>query len=349
MSDRQSLTAIRQLEKTDGAEAAEKALIALIRNEPENQTAYGALARILMRQKKFDYAVRAADRAAAMAPMEAEPAVLAGFARMRAGDRPGAAVAFRDALAIDSSSARAMLGAAVLKMADENYDDALELCERAVEADPSLERAQQLIVRINMKQGRSDEALAELRGLVDSGRANQRAMRSYVRLMRDNGRLEEAIQHAAQLAGGGSLSRARFSRIAAMSGKPDLAIEEYRRLMDNGDARVSDLLRYVTLLIRAGDTEEARKAIGSLPDRAVLKPFRQKLLGDVARAEGKPDAALVHFRKACKLARIDGPAEMPAGSSVEDQAAAWAKHAGQAVRNALRTRRDDRKTADDAS
>ena len=338
-----SVADIRRLERADGSEAAERALIELIRSEPDNRLAYAALTRVLMRQRKYDYAVRAAERSAALAPLEPEAAILVGFAKMRADDRDGAAMAFRDALALDAHSPRAMMGAAILKMADENYDDALELCERAVEVDPSLEQAHQLIIRINMRQGRTGEALSELQKQLDSGDINERALRNYVRLMNQEGRVEEAIDNLAKLAGGGSLSRARFARLAAMSGKPDRAVEEYRKLVDRGEAKISDQIRLVSFLIRGGQLEEARKAAGNFPKARVLRPFQQRALGDVTLAEGKPDAAIVHYRRACKLARVDMPDEADVtGETPEDSARLWARYAQRAVRDGLRHRFGER-------
>jgi hypothetical protein len=108
-------------------------------------------------------------------------------------------------------------------------------------------------------------------------------------------------------------------------------------------------LRYVSLLVQTGALDEARKAVSDLPDRAFVKPFRQKLLGDIARADGQAEAALAHFGKACKLARAEGLREdsRSAKLSAEDRAAAWATHTGQALQSALQSWRDERRRRPD--
>lgn len=338
---RQRLAEIREIERAKGPDAAEKALIALIRETPESRPAYTALTRVLMRQKKYDYAARAAEKVVQLAPMEADSLVLAGFARMRNGDRAGAASAFSDALGLDASNTRAMLGAAVLRMSEDAYDDALELSERAVTLDPALERAHELIVRINLKQGRKDEALDELRTLVEEGGGSSRALRLYARVMREEGRLDEALQAAAAHLGDDRKSLARYSRLAAFSGQADLALEEYRKLAEAPEAKMADKVRYVTALIRSGAIDQARAQIAALPDARVLKPLGHKLNGDIALATEQPAAAIALYRKACKAAGAEEPGAgaIPAEATPEEQAKLWQKHSAQALRAALRARR----------
>ncbi|WP_132950334.1 tetratricopeptide repeat protein [Rhodovulum bhavnagarense] len=338
---RQRLGEIREMERSKGAEAAEKALIALIREVPDNRPAYTALSRVLMKQKKFDYAVRAAEKVVRLAPMEAEPLVLAGFARLRNEDREGAAVAFADALGLDGANTRAMMGAALLKMSEDSHEDALELCERAVALDPDLERAHELIVRINLKQGRKDDALAELRDLVEAGGGSSRALRLYARLMRDEGRLDEALKAAASRLGEDRKSLKRFSQLAAFSGQADLAVDEYRKLAEATDAKPADKVRLIAALIRSGALDEARTGISALPDARVLKPLKHKLSGDIAMAEGQHTAAIALYRKACKAANAQEPDADAIGADApeEDLAKLWQKHSAQALRVALRARR----------
>lgn len=336
---RDALAVIRDLEKAEGPQAAEKALIALIAENQQSHQAYMALTRLLMKQKKFDYATRAADRAVELSPMQAEPVVMAGFARMRAGDRDGAGAAFVDALRIDASSARATLGAAMLKLADESYEDALELSERAVALDPTVERAHQLIVRINMKMGNTSEALEELKTLIDAEGSGQKALRTYARLMRDEGRLDEALADAAAAAKDGK-SMGRLARLASLSGKPDVAIAEYRALLEQGALRDTDRVRFVRLLIVDRAFDDARAQIAELSDRRVIKPIKHTLKGDVAMAEGSYGAAVMQYRKACKSAGIDGldTNGLEDDANAQDTAKAWARHATQGVRQALRSK-----------
>ena len=130
-----------------------------------------------------------------------------------------------------------------------------------------------------------------------------------------------------------------------MSGRADMAVDEYRKLIADGQARASDHLRFVTALVRSGDLTAARTAVDEMPDRTVLKPFREKFLGDISLAEGKYAEAIAQYRKACRISRADGPASdaFAAEASEEDQAKAWAGHTSKALRETFRERRKDRK------
>ena len=340
------LAQVKTLEREQGPEEAERVLIALIREYPDAHQAYAALARVLMKQKKDDYAARAAEKAAALAPLEAKQHTLLGVARMRNDDLAGASQAFAQALQLDKNFAQAIVGAAAVKMADENYDDALALCDRALDIDPSLERASVLVARINMKQGKTDAAAEELRSLLEKDGSNDRALRAYLRLMRKEGRLDEVVDLAEvnlSTDPASPQSVARYARMVAFAGQPELAAEQYRQLIASGNARELDRVRYITALISAGSLDEAREAIPALRDRPAMRPLKDKLTGDVELAAGNPDAATEMYRTACNRARVDGLSDdAAAGQSGEALALAWQSHTASALREALREHRSGR-------
>lgn len=339
------LVQLKHLEREQGPEEAERALISLIREFPEAHQAYAALARVLMKQKKNDYAARAAEKAAALAPLEARQHTLLGVTRMRNDDLQGASAAFAQALQLDKKFAPALVGAAAVKMADENFDDALALCDRALDIDPSLERASELVARINMKQGNPDAAADELRKLLEQG-GNNRALRAYLRLMRKEGRLDEVVSLAEEslaTAPATPQSVARYARMVGFAGQPELAVEQYRSLIETGNAREVDRVRYVAALIGAGQIEEARAVIPTLRDRPAMKPLKDKLNGDVELASGRPEAAVELYASACNSARAAEPdAQELAGLSGTDLAQAWQSHTAKALRAALREHRQAR-------
>ncbi|MDF1669251.1 MAG: tetratricopeptide repeat protein [Roseovarius sp.] len=340
------LAQLKQLERSKGPEEAERALIALIREFPDAHQAYSALARILMKQKKGDYAARAAEKAAALAPLEAKQHTLLGVARMRNDDLQGASAAFAQALQLDKNFTQAIMGAAAVKMADENYDDALALCDRALDIDPTLERASELVARINMKQGKPEAAAEELRNILTKNGANDRALKAYLRLMRKEGHLDEVVELAQEsltTAPATPQSIARYARMVSFAGKPDLAVAQYRALIETGNAREVDRVRYVTALISAGELEEARQAITTLNDRRPMRPLKVKLNGDVDLALGQADAAIELYKAACKGARTEGldPTEA-AGLEGAELAAAWQSHTSKALRAALREFRSEK-------
>ncbi|QGX99850.1 tetratricopeptide repeat protein [Roseovarius faecimaris] len=337
---------VKQLEREQGPEAAERALIPLVREFPDAHQAYAALARVLMKQKKNDYAARAAEKAAALAPLEARQHTLLGVSRLRNDDLPGASAAFAQALQLDKKFAPAIVGAAAVKMADENFDDALALCDRALDIDPSLERASELVARINMKQGKTDAAVEELRRLVEQGGKNNRALRAYLRLMRKEGRLDEVVSLAEEslaTAPATPQSVARYARMVGFAGQPELAVKQYRALIETGNAREVDRVRYIAALIGAGQLDEARAMIPTLKDRPAMKPLKDKLNGDVALASGRPDAAIELYAAACSGARAPEPDPQElAGLSGEELAQAWQSYTAKALRAALREHRQGR-------
>lgn len=339
------LVQLKHLEREQGPEEAERALISLIREFPEAHQAYAALARVLMKQKKNDYAARAAEKAAALAPLEARQHSLLGVTRMRNDDLQGASAAFAQALQLDKKFAPALVGAAAVKMADENFDDALALCDRALDIDPSLERASELVARINMKQGNPDAAAEELRKLVEQG-GNNRALRAYLRLMRKEGRLDEVVSLAEEslaTAPATPQSVARYARMVGFAGQPELAVAQYRALIETGNAREVDRVRYVAALIGAGQIDEARAVIPTLRDRPALKPLKDKLNADVELASGRPAEAIALYAAACEAARVpEPPAEDIAGLSDADRAEAWKSYTAKALRAALREHRQGR-------
>ena len=95
---RAKLIEIRKIEKSQGPAAAEKATVALLRDGEQSPEAFGALARILMKQQKFEDAKRAAMKARALAPLEAEPSILLGLIALRSKDIDAAATSFADAI-----------------------------------------------------------------------------------------------------------------------------------------------------------------------------------------------------------------------------------------------------------
>jgi len=334
------LTQLKKLEGRRSPEADEKDLIALVKDFPEEPRAFAALARVLMKQKKFDYAARAAEKAAALAPLEARAHTLLGVARMRNDDLVGASAAFTQALELDKTFLQALVGAAAVKMADENYDDALALCDRALDLDPSFQRAQALVARIHMKQGKPEVAAAELRQLLEQDASNDRALRAYLRLMRKEGRLDDVVSLAEMNLSTdppAPQSVLRYARMVAFAGKPELAVEKFRKLIDSGDAREVDRIRFITALIAAGQLDEARERVALLQNLRVFKPLKQKLEGDIALASGNLDEAVGLYSAACQSARVEGLGDDKSQQdSAEGLARAWQTHTAKVLRKALR-------------
>ncbi|WP_164738138.1 tetratricopeptide repeat protein [Frigidibacter oleivorans] len=341
---REQLAGIREIERSEGLAAAERALVEYIRGGVQSHLAFIALARVLMKQRKFADAARAATKARSLAPLEPEPPIALGIVSIRLKEFAQAAEAFAAAIRIDPNNARAHLGAAAVKMADESYDDAIALCERVLDLDPSLERAHELIARIRMRQGRKEDAIAELKTLIAKNPGNRRVLRAYVQLMRNEGRGDEAISFLESDVAANPDDKARVARlslVAARAGRPDIAVQQFQRVMDEGNATILDRVRYIMALIAADRIGEARSAISELGDVKMMKPVIAKLEGDIALKGGDAEAAMTQYRLACRAARVEPlPEEEEAGADTpEAKAKLWRAHALKSVTDAFRRRR----------
>lgn len=340
------LAHLRQNEAAMGHETVEKELVALIRQYPDSAEGYAALARNLLKQKKIDYAVRAAEKAAALAPLNPKAYVMLGVARLRSEDLPGASEAFSRALEFDKNSVKALLGAAAVKMQDEHYDDALDLCGRVMKLDPDQQRVHELIARIKMKQGKTEDAGSALRKVLEQDQSNPRAMRAYIRLMREEGRMEEVVALAeAQLAAEPFTAKAvsRYARMVSAAGRPELAVAQYRKFMKDHALREVDKIGFVSALIEAGELVEARAAIASFKDRAAMKPLKMKLTADADLAEGHAERAIDLYKAACELASVQGLEQAADGQpAAAELALDWQAHAAKVLREALREHRSER-------
>lgn len=344
-SHRAKLVRIREIERTEGLAAAERALVELIRTEAGNShEAFMALGRMLMKGQRLDDALRAAQKARALAPMEVDPQILCGVVHLRQKDNVAAAESFARALELDRGNARAMLGAAAVKMATEDFAGALELCERVLEKDPGISRAHELAARVQMKQGKTDEAIAELKTLIAQSPDNRRAIKAYLGLLRREGRSDEALaflEDAAE-ANPDDRRRQRMLTVAnARAGRVDAATAPWREKVEDGSARTSDRVRYAMTLIEAGEVERAREVIEGFGSQRGLKAVVAKLEGDIAFREESYEAAQERYREACREARVEPLADDKAGEARDARALAraWKQHATRQIMAAVRARR----------
>lgn len=342
-SVKQGLKRIRSIEKETGIAAAAQAAIDFLHEHPSSHQGFIMLARLLNKQKRFEDARRAAEKAKSLAPLEAEPLIGLGLIAMRKKDYSGASVAFAEAINLEPDSARAHLGAAAVKMVDENYEDALALCEKVLDLDPSLERAHELMARINVRRGQPEVAVEELKTLVENNPENKRILKSFARLMRSEDRMDEVLEYLEAKVddrADGRKSLSTVARVAISAGKPELAVEKYRALATAKRARPSDKIQYISALTQAGDYDTAETQIEALGDRKAYQPIAAKLRGDIANKRKKPEEALKLYKSACRLAGLSSPAEGDLGmGTLEERVIIWKKHSRKALMSIIRERR----------
>lgn len=339
---RAKLNTIRETEKRSGLSAAVKETIDFLHVKPDVYQGFVMLARLLTKQRRFDDARRAAERAKALAPLEAEPVIALGFIGLRRDDHSEASVAFAEAIKLDPSSARAHLGAAAVKLHDENYEDAMRLCDKVLELDPNMDRAYELKARIYMKQGKPDQAIADLQAMLTKSPRNKRAVSAYVRLMRSQDRTDEALaflENNLDLGPDDRRGLFTLAQVAARAGKPELAVEKYRARAKGDKARINDRIHYIMALTAAGDFKTAEAEIADLDDRPVFQAIAAKLRGDIALKSDKPEEALTRYQDACEIGRIPAPSEDNPTADPETRAELWKTYSRKALLSAIKERR----------
>jgi tetratricopeptide (TPR) repeat protein len=344
MGIRPKLVEIREIERAQGPAAAERALVALLRAGEQSHLAFLFLARMLMKQDKFEDAIRAVTKARSLAPLEADSSIQLGLICLRSKDIDRAAEAFADAIKLDPYSTRALLGAAAVKMEVEQYQDATELCERVLSMDPSMEQAHEMLARLRLKLGEKDAAVGELKGIVARNPDNKKALRAYVRLMRAENRGDEVLEflEADALTAPQDIGKTeRLARVAASVGRADIAAQNYEKMAGAGSPRASDKVRYAMALIQSGELVKARVMIDQLGTQKVMKPVAAKLLGDVALKQGDAAGAVRAYQQACRVARVPmlDPIEGAKATDEEALAEMWRNHAQEEIQAALKQRR----------
>ena len=350
-SVRARLSTIRGIERAQGLAVAERALVDYIREEATTSPeAFMALARMLTKGKRYDDALRAANKARALAPLEVEPLLMGGIVLLRKRDNAEAGEMFAKALQLDRTSARATLGAAAVKLATEDFAAAEELCDRVLEMDPDMERAHELAARVQIKQGKTEGAIDALKSLIVKSPDNKRAMKAYLGLLKREGRDGEAVRflEAEVAAHPDDRKRQRLLSVAAArAGNSELATAPYRERIAAGTAKIAERVRFAMMLIEAGSLDEARLTVSQLGGQATLKPIQAKLEGDIALKSGDTAAAIDCYQSACRSARIDPlpQAEADRAESPEALAKAWKHHVSKLVLAAARSRRAGRAEA----
>ena len=343
----------RLIEKEEGVEAAQKAILDYLSIEPNAFQGFVALARILLKQGLCDDALRAAQKAKQLSPMNVDAPIAMGLVYLRMNDVDNAAAAFAEALRLEPNSARAHLGAAVVKFLVGDLDDALLLCEHVIELDPSIERAYELRARIQQKRQRSDIAIDELKSLLERNPSNVRAVKAYIQLMTSEGREQDAIaflkenleKHGLkdELSAADRKVIDMILRAAVRSERPDVAVDQFRKMIGAGISRPVDRALFIMSLIENGDLKEAESLIEEIPPRPALRPIALFLYGHLAQKSGDPREAVDCFRKACAAGKVKALSDenITNVATVDELANLWMVHLRKTLLKSFRDRRSD--------
>jgi len=151
----------------NGDAAAEKFLRAATTLKPTANVDEGhgrawlSLAHVLEKQKP-DEAIAAYRQAATLLPKDPEPHLAAGLLLEKQNEFADAETEYRQALAIDATSADALTGLANIYMRGQRFVDAQETLRKLVDLHPNDAAAHMQLGRVLAAFGKNDQAVAEL-------------------------------------------------------------------------------------------------------------------------------------------------------------------------------------------
>lgn len=330
--DRRRLAEIVAVGRKDGAPAAEHLIIDFLQNNPESSEAFIVLSRVLLKQGKLDDAVRAAEKARMLAPMEAEPLNGLGLVYLRKKEYGTAEKYFAEAISLDASSRRAHHGALSVKYAAKDYDAAIDIADHILTLKPGDQRAEEMKLRIFMKKDDKSSAIELLKSVLVRNAKYDAPSKAFMRLMRAENREDEAYAFIEQDAkeNPGDLPRARrLARLSLQSGRTEEAVAQYRHIFEEGSTRPDDRVLYITALTANKQLGEAEAQISDLGDRRIVQPISTKLRGDIALAKGNATGAIELFSSACKAGKVEqvSPTAEANCKTSEEKAKLWSSYA----------------------
>lgn len=338
---------VKQIMKTDGAPAAEKAIIEILKDEPKSDAAFIALARVLAKQGRTQDAERAAEKAKGLAPLDPMPLTMIGSLRLKAEDFEAAAAAFAEALAIDPNSERALLGAAMVKMRQEEFDDARAMVQKILDGDPENERANEMMARLCMQTEDQEGAEKILRQVIAANPNNMRASRGLVHLLKTQDRQDEAVelfQQSVDEDPDNPRRIARFAQVASQAGRPEAAASYVEAAADSKSVGTAGRLMMIGAMIQLGMTKSAEKRIDDLGKSRIASPVALKLRGDIALVSDKPDEAISLYKQSCAAAKLPAldAADLKDAKDDAAQAKLWRQHSRKQLANAARKLKEKR-------
>lgn len=261
----------------------------------------GALLRVsLVRQRLGEYqaAIEPAQKAVALAPLDAWARAVLGRALVGVGERAQATDLFQQSLARDAAHVMAVVGLAELREEDGDVDEAVAIYERARASGPMPDLLWSRFGMLLAEADRNVEAEAVLKGALAESLENLDSRRVLVDILIDADRQDEAIeilQSAARelddAVGWGDLGMFLYSR----TDHADLAREALETSIARGMSRVRPFRLLAQSFLRAEVPPERLEALATTAiDQIANKAEAWDFAGDIyslLEDEGKSEAA----------------------------------------------------------
>lgn len=314
-------------------------LEAAYRKDPDQTQAGAALVPLYLRAGQPAKALAVADALCKRQPASGGFHNLLGMAKAQARDLPGARAAYLQAIKLGPSLVQARLNLARLEVAAGALDPATALLDEAIRVDPNHTEAMLEQAMLAERRGKSDDTLRWLQRAYDVGGSKDlRASLALVDYQMRTGRTADALKAVKSLHAAApdslpvllALARVQLRNAEAAGARSTLAIAgrlapfeapvqvEIALLqlaaqdlpgaaysLDKALEAKPDDLRAMTVRtevdIRRGELDKADARAQLIARREPKRAIGTSLLGDVAMARGRTDAALEQYRRAYQL------------------------------------------------
>lgn len=300
-----------------------------------------ALISALMRDRKFDEALKAVDRMESRNPKSPVPAALRGAVFGAKGDEAGARKALAQALERDPKYFAAAANLANLDLRAGRPDDARKRYEGVLAADPRNAQARVALAILRARQGAPrEEVLAILAKAREDNPGAAMPVLATARYMLETNTPREALpllqaavnadpgntqvldmlaialvrsdQRAQAIATWERLLRVtpnawnahmRIAEVQRAGGENDLALASLRKASEIAPDAIEPKLARATLFVELKRYGDARRIADELKANERQATLGQVLDGDISVAEGKMKAAAEAYQRAFKISR----------------------------------------------
>jgi len=217
------------------------------------------------------------------------------------GDREGALAKLEAAIERDATLPYSFMLAAQIYVEDARYDDAVRVTRRALELDPELEQAKQVLATALYLGGHYEEAIPELRALVE---ANPKELNNYFLLSRTYLALDRGPEAIAVLEDALTWKRdtatvkSELGILYLELDETDRAVASLREAVALEPRQPEHYNRLSLVLAVAGRHDEALEAVEKALALAPNTPHILDSLGTVRFYRRELDLALAAYREA---------------------------------------------------
>ncbi|MFV2066069.1 MAG: tetratricopeptide repeat protein [Pirellulales bacterium] len=274
------------------------------------------LSRLLHWAGKYDDAKRLAQRAADLAPSDAEAHYQAGVYATEHGQFDRAIRENRKALELEPQHAGAHNHLGIALAAKGEWEEAVHHYRQALKLEPEDANVHYNLGNALVQQRKMETAIQHFQKAVQLQKNIKKRVRGYDTLgnaLAVDGRLEEAeaaFRHAIELDTNHVESRAHLAGLLASRGRNDESRQFFRQAIALDPRRVDVRQQLATLLEKQGELDQAlgeRRAIVRLkPD----SPDAHVDLAITLTQQGQRSEAIDHFRQAVRLAPGDANAHI---------------------------------------